>query len=487
MDFNSLAFLGFFAVAAILTYCFPRKAKPYFLLLASYAFYLYKPQNAKLVALLISATVITYCCGILLEKAANKHARIAVLSLSLAGCLGILFYFKYFSFFNQTLHDLVGIFGGSIKVAQLDLIAPLGLSYFTFQSLGYVIDVYKKRVTAVYNPVKYALFVSFFPCIFTGPIERADHLIPQFDAPKKFNYSRMAGGAFRMLWGYFKKMVLADTIGLFVSTVYGAPAKSLGPYLVLASLLFSYQLYLDFSGCCDIAIGGARILGFTLMENFDRPFAATSYSDLWRRWHISLSSWFRDYLYIPMGGSRCPRWRQVINLMVTFLASGLWHGANLGYVIWGALNGVLLVIGKLTGKARAKLNEKNPLAKVPFLLHFFQRVWVYLCFTLCIVFFAAALYGSSAGDVFSGMLTGWAGFTWAGFTAGLASRSLSLTTIGLLTLGCCFVELVEWRGCVSSWIRRQWFIIRWPIYYALALAILFFGVFGKSAFIYQNY
>lgn len=493
MDFNSLAFLLFFGGAAALTYFFPRKAKPYFLLLASYAFYLYQPQNARLVMLLISATVITYCCGILMDTLKKSWARLLCLWASLLFCGGILFFFKYFNFFTQTWQDLVGVFGGTVKASQLNLIAPLGLSYFTFQSLGYVIDVYLHHTKAVRDPVKYALFVSFFPCIFTGPIERADHLIPQLENPHKFNYSRMAGGAFRMLWGYFKKMVLADTIGGFVHTVYSAPEKSLGPYLVIASLLFSYQIYLDFSGCCDIAIGGARILGFDLLENFKRPFASRTYTELWNRWHISLTSWFRDYIFTPLSffnrglpgfWGKLQGW---FNVFIIFPISGLWHGPSWNYVIWGIFNGLFLVIGKATAKRRRKLAKKNPLYRNDRVKGIIQRTWVYLLFTFCIIFFAAALYGSSVGDVFAGMFTGWAGLTWNGFVQGLAGRSLPLSTIGLLTLGCTVVELVELQGPVCEWIRRRHVVIRWVLYYALLLAILFFGVFGQSAFIYQQY
>lgn len=494
MDFNSLIFLGFFCGAAALTYCFPRKLKPYFLLLASYAFYMYKPQNAKLVILLMSTTVITYFCGLAVSRIKQKKPRLIALWASLLCCGGFLFFFKYFTFFSEIWSDLVGLFGGTVKVAQLDLIAPLGLSYFTFQSLGYVIDVYLGQAKPVKNFVTYALFVSFFPCIFTGPIERAEHLIPQLEKPHRFNYKRMSGGAFRMLWGYFKKMVLADTIGEFVHTVYSAPDKSLGPYLVAASLLFSYQIYLDFSGCCDIAIGGARILGFDLMENFNRPFASRTYTELWNRWHISLTSWFRDYIFTPLSffnrglpgfWGKLQGW---FNVFIIFPISGLWHGASWGYVIWGFFNGLFLVFGKATAKRRRKLNKKyNPLYRNDRVKGFIQRTCVYLLFTFCIVFFAAALYGSTASEVFSGMFTGWKGFTLSGFVAGLASRSFSLQTIGLLVLACTLVELVEWRGPVCDWIRRQKAYIRWPLYYLLALALLFFGVFGKSAFIYQNY
>lgn len=493
MDFNSLIFLGFFAGVAVLTYCMPRILKPYFLLVASYGFYMYNTANARLVWLLVSATLVTWLCGLALDAIKKTWVRRVCLWVSLAFCCGILFYYKYFDFFGQMWVDLIGIFGGKATPVRLNIIAPLGLSYFTFQSLGYVLDVYLHQAKAVKNPVKYALFVSFFPCIFTGPIERINHLLPQIEAPHKLNYSRMAGGAFRMLWGYFKKMVLADTIGIFVRTVYSAPQNAAGPYVLVASLLFSYQIYLDFSGCCDIAIGGARILGFELLENFKRPFAATTYTELWNRWHISLTSWFRDYIFTPLSFynrgltgilGKLQGW---FNVFIIFPISGLWHGPSWGYVVWGVFNGLFMVFGKATAKRRRKLNRKNPLYKVPFIKNSIQRCWVYLLFTFCIVFFAADLYNSTASSVLGSLFSGWQGVTLSSFTVGLASRSLPLPTIGLLASGCVLVELVEWTGPVHAWIRRQWFIVRWPLYYILALAILFFGVFGQSAFIYQQY
>ena len=242
MDFNSLVFLGFFAAVAVFSYCMPRQIKPYFLLLASYLFYLYKPQNAKLIGVLIAATLITWVGGVLLgsTKLSHPQVRRVILAVATISCFFFLFRYKYYGFF-------AGIFGSTASTAGLDLIPPLGLSYFLFQSTGYLFDVYKHKQQPVLNLAHYALFVSFFPCIFTGPIERAHHLVPQLIHPHPFDYQRMSGGAFRMLWGYFKKMVLADGIGAFVSTIYGNPQNAAGPYLLAASLLFSYQLYLDFS------------------------------------------------------------------------------------------------------------------------------------------------------------------------------------------------------------------------------------------------
>lgn len=491
MDFNTLIFLGFFAGVAVLTYCVPRPAKPYLWLLASYAFYLYKPENARLVFILISVTVVTWVCALAMDSVPQQATRRLFLWVSLGVCCGFLFFFKYFNFFGELLGGITGLFGG--EAPHLDLIAPLGLSYFTFQSLGYVIDVYLHQTKAERNPLKYALFVSFFPCIFTGPIERKEHLMPQFDHPRRFDYNRVAGGLFRVLWGYVKKMVIADNIGVFVRAVYSAPDKHTGPYLLAASLLFSYQIYMDFSGCCDIAIGAGRMLGFDLLENFNRPFAAKTYTELWNRWHMSLTNWFKDYIFTPLSFynrgaegflGKLQGW---FNIFIIFPISGLWHGASLGYVIWGVLNGLFMVVGKATAKKRRKLAKKNPLYQVPHLQGILQRCCVYLLFTACIVFFAADLYGGKAGTVFAGLFTGWGQAGLGQLASGFAALGLGGGTVLMLVASSLVVELIEARGPVAQCIRTQRAWVRWPLYYALCLLLLFFGVFGQSAYIYQQF
>lgn len=491
MPFNSIVFVGFLAGVTALYYLVPRLAKPYFLLLASYAFYLYQPENARLVALLLGATLVTWAAGLAIGHLQNTWARRAFLLLSLAVCLGILFFYKYFGFASGIWAQLTGGEPGAFT-----LIAPLGLSYFTFQSLGYVIDVFQHQAEPEKDPLKYALFVSFFPCIFTGPIERYGHLMPQIKEPKPFDYSRAAGGAARVLWGYVKKMVIADNLAVFVRAVYQTASGCTGPYLLAASLLFSYQLYMDFSGCCDIAIGGARMLGFDLLENFNRPFSACTYTELWNRWHISLTSWFRDYIFTPLSfynrglTGALGKLQGWFNLFIIFPVSGLWHGASWGYVVWGVLNGFFFVFGKATAKLRRRLAKKNPLYRVRFLKKMIQRACVYLLFTICIVFFAAELYGAAPADIYGGMLRGWdtalAG-GWAALGEGFVRLGLDAVTAGMLAAAGLVVALVEWRGPVSEWFRRQWFIVRWPLYYALCLLLLFFGAFGQSAFIYQQY
>ena len=495
MDFNTLVFLGFLAVVTALYYLVPRPAKPYFLLAASYVFYLYKPENAALVVLLIGATVITWAAALAIDRLKNAWARRGFLLLALAACLGSLGFFKYANFFSEIGASIGALFGGSGTPKVFDLVAPLGLSYFTFQSLGYVIDVYLHQTTAEKNPLKYALFVSFFPCIFTGPIERKDHLMAQIDDPKPFDYDRVAGGAFRILWGYVKKMVIADNIGLFVKAVYSAPGSQSGPALLAASLLFSYQIYMDFSGCCDIAIGAGRMLGFDLLENFNRPFAAKTYTELWNRWHMSLTNWFRDYIFTPLSfyNRGLSGWLGKVqgwfNVFIIFPISGLWHGASWGYVVWGVLNGLILVFGKATAKKRRKLAKKNPLYRNEHFKNGWQRCCVYLLFTACLVFFAADLYGGTVGAVFSGMFRSW-GTLFTDFGAVAASFSalgLTLKTLVMLVLTSTVVERVESRGPVADWVRQKPAALRWALYYGLCLVLLFFGAFGQSAFIYQQY
>ena len=349
MNFITLAFFIFLAVAALVYYILPRIARAAWLLCCSYVFYLYDPANAGYIVLLCAATLATWGAGLVLERAQRPAARKAVLAVCVAVCIGSLGFYKYAGMVTQWLNGLWGLFGQKDAFTAPGFAVPLGISYFAFMALGYAIDVYRGK-PAEHNIVHYALFVSFFPCIVTGPIERGEHVLPQLASPAPFEYGRFCGGMFRILWGLFKKLVVADNIGVIVAAVYGNVGQEAytGPVFLLASVLFSYQLYCDFSACTDIAIGAGEMFGIRLMENFRRPLAAHSFTELWRRWHISLTNWFRDYLYIPLGGNRKGKFRQYLNQVVVFLTSGLWHGASLTYVVWGLLNGIYMCIGKAT-------------------------------------------------------------------------------------------------------------------------------------------
>ena len=312
MAITSLLFLAFFAAVALINYALPRVLRPYFLLLASYGFFCYDPVNRPLVWVMAAATLITWLCGLIIGKVRCKPVRILALLASVGFGIGILVYYKYWNLLADSL-------GGSLLSRRENLLAPLGLSYFTFAAMSYTIDVYKRRCRVETNPLHYALFVSFFPTLINGPIERYPQLRPQIRKSRRFSYQRCAGGAFRMLWGYTKKMVLADNLRQYVAAVYGDISAVGGPNLTVATVLFAVQLYMDFSGCCDIALGAARILGYDLIENFESPFEARTFNDFWRRWHISMTSWFRDYVYFSLGGSRCAPWRHYLNIVIVFV------------------------------------------------------------------------------------------------------------------------------------------------------------------------
>ena len=493
MQFITFAFLLFFALVCAVYFILPRCVRMAWLLVCSYLFYLYDPANLGFVVLLISATGVTYAAALAVEKLPKGLLRGFFLTAAMVVSLGSLVFYKYFGFLQELGAGFASLFGLSWRQNNFSVVVPLGISYFTFMALGYVLDVYKGKMKAERNFFHYALFVSFFPCIVTGPIERANNILPQLKNPQPFSYNRVAGGAFRILWGFFKKLVIAGNLGTVVTMVYRNPGNYPGPMLFLASLLFTYQLYCDFSACSDIAIGCGAVFGITIMENFKRPLAAASFSDLWRRWHISLTNWFRDYVYIPLGGNRKGTARTYINQMLVFMASGLWHGASAAYLFWGALNGVYLCVGKATAPTRARLAKHNPLYRIKPVKYLIQNSITYLLFTSCIVFFCVALQGGSIADSFQfygQMLQDW-GLLFTDFSAffarlvpGILKPELALALLIAILL----TELLEYLlPIINVRIRRVFFVVRWPLYYLLIIAILVFGAFGKSEFIYQNY
>ncbi len=345
MNFNSIQFLLFYPIVAVLNFVVPRKYRYIPLLIASYYFYL--TWNAKLLFLILFTTAVSYASGILIEKRPMKKTLWMIISV--VASLSVLFFFKYYNFVAGT----IGYFFGADL--SLQLILPVGISFYTFQTLSYSIDVYRGNIKAEHNFFYYALFVSFFPQLVAGPIERPDNLLPQLHAEHKFNYDDLCIGSKRMLAGFFKKIVVADTAAKYVNTVYNNPTEKGGLAIIIATVLFAIQIYCDFSGYTDIAIGCSRIMGYRLMQNFERPYSCENIRDFWSRWHISLSSWFKDYLYIPLGGNRRGRSRQLVNLLIVFLVSGLWHGAEWTFVLWGFLHGIYRIIGDLTYKKREKL------------------------------------------------------------------------------------------------------------------------------------
>lgn len=342
MLFNSIQFLLFFFVVCIVYYILQgNKARNLFLLVASYYFYMnWEPIYAVLILL---STIITYVCGLLVEKSNDKH-RTIYLVVSLLLNLGILFIFKYYDFINSSVTFLLSQWGLKWDVPNLHLLLPVGISFYTFQAIGYSIDVYRGTIPAERNFFTYALFVSFFPQLVAGPIERAKNLLPQFHTEHSLKYNNVSEGVKQMIWGFFMKLCIADIISEYVDAVYNNIVNHGGLSIILATLFFTIQIYCDFSGYSNIAIGAARVMGFKLMDNFRQPYLSHSLKEFWKKWHISLSTWFMDYVYIPLGGNRVKYSRHLLNLFITFLVSGIWHGANWTFLIWGAIHGIFISI-----------------------------------------------------------------------------------------------------------------------------------------------
>ena len=357
MLFNSSQFLVFFPIVVFLYYAIPKKWRYLWLFGASYYFYMC--WNVKYVFLLFASTLVTYISGLLLERAERSSKPNQEKKWIVAGSfiinLCILIYFKYVGFSLHVVIKILSIFQIQWAASRIDILLPVGISFYTFQALSYTMDVYRGDVYAEKNFFRYALFVSFFPQLVAGPIERSKTLLKQLAVPKPFSYEKARDGLFLMVWGYFLKLVLADRIAIFVDTVYGDYLSFNGWYIITATVLFAVQIYCDFAGYSTIAMGAAEILGISLMENFDAPYLSVTVSNFWRRWHISLTSWFKDYLYIPLGGSRKGKTRKYLNKMIVFLVSGLWHGADLSFVFWGGINGIYQIAGEILQPIRDKL------------------------------------------------------------------------------------------------------------------------------------
>ena len=352
----------FFPCVLAVYFIVPRKVRYIWLLIASYYFYM--GWNAKYALLIACSTIVTFLSGIGLEKLPKRKKWIV------AACffvnIGILFFFKYFDFAWTNIGKIMGLLGAELIDKPFDVLLPVGISFYTFQALGYTVDVYRGTIKAEKNILRYALFVSFFPQLVAGPIERSSNLLRQVDHVEDFklwDLNRITDGAILMIWGYFQKMVIADRVSVLVDTVYNNYSAYGSIERLTATVLFAIQIYCDFASYSTIAIGAAKIMGFDLMENFNTPYFARSVKDFWRRWHISLSTWFRDYLYISLGGSRCSKLKRYRNIMITFLVSGLWHGAGWSFLIWGGLHGFYQIIGDVLKPIREKINIRMQVKK----------------------------------------------------------------------------------------------------------------------------
>lgn len=510
MLFNSFEFLVFFPIVVGVYFVIPRRARYLWLLVASYAFYM--SWNAKYALLLAFSTGVTWASGLSLDainrtgrffgragtegaggtegaKAPLPHAeakRKVVVAVSLVVNLGILAFFKYFDFVLHNVNVTLAVFSVGPFEKPFDLLLPVGISFYTFQALSYTIDVYRGDVRAERNPFKYALFVSFFPQLVAGPIERSKNLLVQVENVanlKLWNLDRVTRGVILMMWGYFLKMVIADRAAVLVNQVYNEWWLYGSGELTLATLLFGAQILCDFAGYSTIAIGAAKVMGFELMENFNTPYLATSIQDFWRRWHISLSTWFRDYLYFPLGGSRVSTPRRFFNIMVVFLVSGLWHGAAWTFVIWGFLHGIYQVIGIATRPAKDSLWNALKVNRGALSWKLGKIAVTYLLANFAWIFFRASSL-TQAVDIVRSIFTEWN--PWVFFDGTLFE--LGLGALELNILACALVALVVadliryFRGQnVADFLMEQNLWFRWLMMISLVASVFVFGMYGPDA------
>ena len=491
MLFNSIEFLIFLPLV-FFGYWFVFKSLRWqnlFVVAVSYLFYGW--WDWRFLLLILFTSLCSYLSGVYLEKCAgNRSVQKWISAGNILLNLSILGVFKYFDFFTENLVNVLHLLGWDADYVTLNILLPVGISFYTFQALSYTIDVYQGKIKATHDIVAFFAYISFFPQLVAGPIERATHLLPQFLRPRNFDCDLALDGIRQMLWGFFKKVVVADNCALFVNGVFENYQTLDGSTLFLGAFFFTIQIYGDFSGYSDIAIGCARLFGIDLMQNFKYPYFSRDIAEFWRRWHISLGSWFRDYLYIPLGGNRKGSARQLLNILLVWLATGLWHGADWRYLAWGLFTGLLAAFGVMTARARQRINRYNPLYRMGWFKVFWQCLFTNALFCLTLVFFASAIYNTDPFAVYGSLLQGWDGLTgsWAQVSNLIYSSGIDGRLPVVLLFGCFVVFAAEHKGrSVARWIRQQVWPLRWTLYYGMAAAILFFAAFGQSAFIYQQY
>jgi alginate O-acetyltransferase complex protein AlgI len=479
MLFNSLEFIFFLPIVVSFYFLLNPKYRWVLLLLASYYFYMC--WSYKYIILILTSTIIDYFSGIIIFRSYKKTIKKLFLILSLAANLGLLFFFKYFDFFGENINYLFEQFNIFARMPAYDYLLPVGISFYTFQTLSYTIDIYRGKQKPEYHFGLFALFVSFFPQLVAGPIERSVNLLPQFRQRFSFDYDRIRDGILLMAWGFFKKVVIADRLAEYVNIVYHSPEVYGGLQSILATIFFAFQIYCDFSGYSDIAIGTALIMGYRLMTNFRRPYMAASIREFWQRWHISLSTWFRDYVYIPLGGNRVAKWRWNLNLFVTFTVSGLWHGAEWTFVIWGALHGFYLMFAIWTKNWQQKFNDISGLSKNPNVLRVAQAVTTFILVYISWVFFRALntndaflilgnMFGSSTGSI--------------NLFRYPIDMYISLVAMVLLLS----VEILEEKYEIYRMLKyTSYRSIKWGTLTLVLLSILVFGIWEEVDFIYFQF
>jgi len=490
MLFNSLHFLLFFPLVVAAYFGLPHRFRWMLLLAASYYFYMcWNPVYA---ILILTTTAIAYWSGLKMAQTEDLRRKKLYVTLSLVVSLGILFVFKYLNFTMTAVSDACNILQIDFQTPTFKLLLPVGISFYTFQTLSYSIDVYRGKKSVEKHFGIFAVYVSFFPQLVAGPIERSTNLLPQFFEKHSFDYVRMCDGLKLMLWGFFKKLVIADRLSVYVNEVYNNPGDYTGWPVLLATYFFAFQIYCDFSAYSDIAIGSAQVMGFRLMDNFNRPYFSKSISEFWRRWHISLSTWFKDYLYIPLGGNRCSKQRWMANLLFVFVVSGLWHGAAWTFIIWGALHGLYLMLEVLLKPAWSAVSTRTGLNRHKRILKFLQVAGTFHLVLFSWVFFRANSL-SDAMTLLSQMSTlklsvlvsplSFLRNTLAPVALGTTGLLIAFASIGFME----FIHFLQrhWRMRHMLSTKPLW--VRWAIYYAMLFGIIMFGVFSNEQFIYFQF
>lgn len=478
MLFNSLDFAIFLPIVFLLYWFVTQRHLRWqnvLIIIASYVFYGW--WDWRFLALIAFSTLVDYTIGLQLKAQNPESYRKRLLWASILVNIGLLGFFKYYNFFVDSFVDAFTFFGAPIQPNTLDIILPVGISFYTFQTLSYTIDVYRRRLEPTQDLFAFAAFVSFFPQLVAGPIERATHLLPQFYSKRQFDYSKAVDGLRQMLWGFFKKIVIADNCAQFANTIFDHYTTYSSSTLLLGAVFFAFQIYCDFSGYSDIAIGTSRLFGFDLKQNFAFPYFSRDIAEFWRRWHISLSTWFRDYVYIPLGGSRGSKWQQIRNVFIIFIVSGFWHGANWTFIVWGALNAIYFLPLLLSQKNRVHTNVVAEHRLFPNFKELIGMLVTFLATVMAWIFFRAETV-TAAIDYITKL-----------FHSSIASLPTIRPTF-LFVLLIVFV-LVEWSGRRQLYaIERLWFkyprVVRLGIYYIIALLIFLYG--GKEQeFIYFQF
>jgi alginate O-acetyltransferase complex protein AlgI len=485
--FNSIEFMLFFPVVTMFYYALPHKYRWALLLTASCVFYMaFIPAYILILAVTIT---IDYFAGMWIEVSTGIRRKLILLVSILSTCI-VLFIFKYYNFFTISTNSIAKFLNIDYSIKTLNIILPIGLSFHTFQSLSYIIEVYFGRYKAEKHFGIYSLYVMFYPQLVAGPIERPQNLLHQFRVEHHFKYESVTNGLKLMAWGLFKKVVIADRLAIFVDNIYSNPRNHDGLALIVATIFFAYQIYCDFSGYSDIAIGSAQVMGFNLSRNFNRPYSSKSISEFWKRWHISLSSWFRDYLYIPLGGKRVSSIRLYINLMLTFLVSGLWHGANWTFVLWGFLNGFYLLFSIWTGKLRDNLSSYIGLSRHANINNVFRVVITFILVCFGWIFFRS----NSIADALYVITHLFSGIRYAidinYITRVLSGCGFDKVNFVLSFILIVILEIIQYKqsNCsIRYWLSQKPAYLRWSLYYAIILSIIFLGVISNSTFIYFQF